>query len=205
MDSRLDPARLLPAGLTILLALLLGCSAWFLLRDGQPSSLTRETGGGGAPAPPAANGARPAAGPPVLPAAPLEAVPPNGFGAIPAALQPELGGQGPHHLLRGRPRLPYLCLTFDGAAHADALPRILEILANRRIPATFFLTGEFIARHPGPARSIVQAGHEVGNHLLQWRLEGLARSGIISHSCRPAAQPGTSPGRSGGGVTDVPR
>ncbi len=78
-----------------------------------------------------------------------------------------MGGQGPHHLLCGRAGLPYLCLTFDGGSMAGDLPRILRILADRRIPATFFLTGEFIARHPGPARAIAQAGHEVGNHLLQ--------------------------------------
>jgi peptidoglycan-N-acetylglucosamine deacetylase len=159
MDSRPASSRLLPAGSAILL-LLLGGAAWFLWREGRPPAAGRSRAIAAAPA-------RPAAGAAGFPAGPRAEPPASPFGPIPAALQPGLGGQGPHHLLRGRSSLPYLCLTFDGAVHAGDLPRILRILAERGIPATFFLTGEFIARHPGPVRAIVQAGHEGGNHLYQ--------------------------------------
>jgi peptidoglycan/xylan/chitin deacetylase (PgdA/CDA1 family) len=162
MDSRPDPSRLLPVGSAILL-LLLGGAVWLLWRDGRPPAAGRGKAAAGAPSRPAPGPALPGAGRPGFPADP----PARPFGAIPASLQPEMGGQGPHHMLRGRCSLPYLCLTFDGAAHAGELPQILRILAERRISATFFLTGEFIAGHTVEARAIVQAGHEVGNHLFQ--------------------------------------
>ena len=166
MDSRPAPSRFLPAGSAILL-LLMGGAARFLWQDGPPS-----VSGGGKTAATAfsrqlAGQTLPGAGHPEAMVAPLQGSSALPFGTIPRPLQPEMGGQGPHHLLRGRSSLPYLCLTFDGAAHADDLPRILKILAGRHIPATFFLTGEFISRHPGQTRAIVESGHEVGNHLLR--------------------------------------
>lgn len=42
--------------------------------------------------------------------------------------------------------------------------RILEILARRNTPATFFVLGWVAERHPGLVRSIAEAGHEVASH-----------------------------------------
>jgi len=38
------------------------------------------------------------------------------------------------------------------------------MLAEYRIPATFFQVGANVLRHPGIARTVPAAGHEVGNH-----------------------------------------
>jgi len=59
-----------------------------------------------------------------------------------------------------------VALTFDAGANADALPSILATLAVERVTATFFLTGDFVRSFPSAARSIVAAGHRLGNHSV---------------------------------------
>lgn len=67
-------------------------------------------------------------------------------------------------LERGRRDLPKLALTFDGGGDAGESGRILDVLEQRGVSATFFLTGAYISRNPELVRRIVAAGHEVGNH-----------------------------------------
>ena len=59
-----------------------------------------------------------------------------------------------------------IALTFDAGANADAVGSILATLAQQHIPATFFLTGNFVADFPEPARRIATAGHRIGNHSV---------------------------------------
>ena len=59
---------------------------------------------------------------------------------------------------------PVVALTFDAGSNVDGLPAILQALAGQKIRATFFLTGSFATRHPSAVRSIVAAGHRLGNH-----------------------------------------
>jgi peptidoglycan/xylan/chitin deacetylase (PgdA/CDA1 family) len=44
------------------------------------------------------------------------------------------------------------------------IPRLLGILDEHQIPATFFVPGYTAHRHPEPIRSIVTAGHEIAHH-----------------------------------------
>lgn len=44
------------------------------------------------------------------------------------------------------------------------LPRLLTVLAERRVRATFFVPGSTADRHPAVVAAIVEAGHEVGHH-----------------------------------------
>ncbi len=67
---------------------------------------------------------------------------------------------------RGRRDLPKVALTFDGGGDAGESGRILDVLEDLGVSATFFLTGEYIRRNPGLVRRIAAAGHEVGNHTL---------------------------------------
>jgi peptidoglycan/xylan/chitin deacetylase (PgdA/CDA1 family) len=57
-----------------------------------------------------------------------------------------------------------VALTFDAGGNADGLPAILGALAARGVHATFFLTGGWAERYPAAVRSIVAAGHRLGNH-----------------------------------------
>jgi len=56
-----------------------------------------------------------------------------------------------------------IALTFDDGP-SESTPEILEILDRHKVPATFFQCGMNVERLPGIARSVAQAGHEIGNH-----------------------------------------
>ncbi len=57
-----------------------------------------------------------------------------------------------------------LSITFDGGGEASDAEEILEILKQRNIQTTIFLTGEFIKRHPELVKKMAADGHEIGNH-----------------------------------------
>jgi peptidoglycan/xylan/chitin deacetylase (PgdA/CDA1 family) len=57
-------------------------------------------------------------------------------------------------------------LTFDAGANADAVPSILATLRRAGVPATFFLTGNFVRDFPAAARSIAAAGFRIGDHTV---------------------------------------
>ncbi|OCB44795.1 polysaccharide deacetylase [Mycobacterium vulneris] len=44
------------------------------------------------------------------------------------------------------------------------IPRLLSILDELQVPATFFVPGYTAHRHPEPIRSIAAAGHEIAHH-----------------------------------------
>lgn len=46
----------------------------------------------------------------------------------------------------------------------DAMPRLLTLLDEERVPATFFTTGDVARRYPDIVRRLVAAGHELGCH-----------------------------------------
>ena len=47
---------------------------------------------------------------------------------------------------------------------AVGVPRILKLLADYEIPATFFIPGYIAETHPEMVQAIHQAGHEIGHH-----------------------------------------
>lgn len=62
-----------------------------------------------------------------------------------------------------------VALTFDDGPHPQGTPIALEILREAGVPATFFLAGEQVERHPALAAEIASAGHEVGLHCHRHR------------------------------------
>jgi peptidoglycan/xylan/chitin deacetylase (PgdA/CDA1 family) len=59
-----------------------------------------------------------------------------------------------------------VALTFDAGANADAVASILATLQRNHVPATFFLTGNFVRDFPSAARAIAEAGERIGNHTI---------------------------------------
>ncbi|MBJ6120912.1 glycosyltransferase [Sphingomonas mollis] len=57
-----------------------------------------------------------------------------------------------------------LALTFDDGPDPTWTPRILDVLEQAHVPATFFVIGENALEHPGLLRRIVDDGSEIGNH-----------------------------------------
>lgn len=71
-----------------------------------------------------------------------------------------------------RPR--ELALTFDDGPNPAWTPRLLDLLAEHDVSATFFMMGMHAQAQPDLARRIAGAGHLVGNH--SWSHPNLARS-----------------------------
>ncbi|GAA0347315.1 bifunctional polysaccharide deacetylase/glycosyltransferase family 2 protein [Streptomyces blastmyceticus] len=59
-----------------------------------------------------------------------------------------------------------VALTFDDGPDPVWTPRILRLLAAKRVPATFFVIGRHMAEHPELVRAQTAAGHEVGLHTF---------------------------------------
>ncbi len=59
---------------------------------------------------------------------------------------------------------PYLAMTFDDGPHVTNTPRLLDMLKQRKIKATFFVVGQCAAEYPDIMKRIVAEGHEVANH-----------------------------------------
>jgi peptidoglycan-N-acetylglucosamine deacetylase len=57
-----------------------------------------------------------------------------------------------------------LALTFDDGPNDPHTLRLLDVLAEHQVRATFFLIGRYVRRRPEIARAIQTAGHEIGNH-----------------------------------------
>lgn len=55
-------------------------------------------------------------------------------------------------------------LTFDDGPSEENTERVLDILRDRGIKATFFLVGENVRKHPEMARRIAAEGHTIGIH-----------------------------------------
>ena len=58
-----------------------------------------------------------------------------------------------------------VALTFDGGGDAGGVRSILDTLAARHVPATFFLTGDFVKAFPNRSTRIARS-YLVGNHTM---------------------------------------
>ena len=68
--------------------------------------------------------------------------------------------------------MPRLTLTFDNGPHPQTTDRVLRVLDERGLRATFFVVGDELARPGG--RAIAErawaAGHWIGNHSMTHRV-----------------------------------
>jgi peptidoglycan/xylan/chitin deacetylase (PgdA/CDA1 family) len=72
------------------------------------------------------------------------------------------------------PRRPReLALTYDDGPNPAWTPRLLDLLAEHDIKATFFMVGKFVKTDLEVARRVFEAGHLIGNHT--WSHPDLSR------------------------------
>lgn len=57
-----------------------------------------------------------------------------------------------------------VALSFDAAWGNEDTQKILEILKNRNVHVTFFMTGGWVKNYPEDVKAILAAGHDLGNH-----------------------------------------
>ena len=62
-----------------------------------------------------------------------------------------------------------VALTFDdGPTDADA-DAVLDVLADRNVPATFYVNGKDVEQNSSTMQRIIAGGHEIGNHTWSHR------------------------------------
>jgi peptidoglycan/xylan/chitin deacetylase (PgdA/CDA1 family) len=55
-------------------------------------------------------------------------------------------------------------LTFDDCPNNENIPKILDILKKHNAPAAFFMTEDYIRKHPDVIKKISDGGHLICNH-----------------------------------------
>ncbi|MDR3097942.1 MAG: polysaccharide deacetylase family protein [Paraburkholderia sp.] len=79
----------------------------------------------------------------------------------------EGAGQTPHGADVAADRR--IALTIDDGPDPDVTPRVLDLLDQHDVRATFFCIGELAQRHPRCVEAIVARGHAVENHSQRHR------------------------------------
>lgn len=59
-----------------------------------------------------------------------------------------------------------LYLTFDDGPHEHCTTKVLDLLSQHQVQATFFLVAAALQKHLSVGRAIVAHGHHIGNHSL---------------------------------------
>ena len=97
--------------------------------------------------------------------APAAAIPPTPPTALPAAVvAPPPAGTPKITFSQCHVEGPYIAMTFDDGPHGANTPRLLEMLKQRKIHATFFLVGQCVVEFPEIVKKIAADGHEIANH-----------------------------------------
>ncbi|MET0425499.1 MAG: polysaccharide deacetylase family protein [Actinoplanes sp.] len=96
-------------------------------------------------------------------AAPTKAASPAVTATDPAVPAKQVAKAGPGNSLRVTGSAT-VALTFDDGPDPVQTPKILAMLAEQRITATFCLVGNQVRKHPEIVRQIVDAGHTLCNH-----------------------------------------
>lgn len=80
----------------------------------------------------------------------------------------------------GNRQLKFIAITFDDGPDPQYTPKILDILREENVKATFFVVGTHVAKYPEIALRIVEEGHEIGNHTYSHRnLYRLSKEHIV--------------------------
>jgi peptidoglycan/xylan/chitin deacetylase (PgdA/CDA1 family) len=71
-----------------------------------------------------------------------------------------------------------IAITFDDGPNAELTPKLLDMLKERGIKATFFVVGRNVEEYPGIVARMATEGHEVANH--SWSHPALTKLGVES-------------------------
>lgn len=86
--------------------------------------------------------------------------------------QPDLGSKNKELINKyegiamGNSEKNYVYLTFDEGYEAGYTPKLLEVLKQNEVKATFFITAHFLNTQPDLVKQMIDEGHIVGNHTV---------------------------------------
>ena len=63
-------------------------------------------------------------------------------------------------------------LTFDDGPVPEVTPKVLDLLDEMNVKATFFMVGDNARRYPELVEEVTRRGHDVGNHTMH-HLQGI--------------------------------
>ncbi|SFK40362.1 Peptidoglycan/xylan/chitin deacetylase, PgdA/CDA1 family [Halobacillus dabanensis] len=74
-----------------------------------------------------------------------------------------------------------VALTFDDGPHPKVTTKILDILDQHEVKASFFMIGKRVSYYPNIAREVGIRGHEIGNHTWNHPRLNRLRAAEIDH------------------------
>ncbi|MFR0822246.1 MAG: delta-lactam-biosynthetic de-N-acetylase [Clostridia bacterium] len=86
--------------------------------------------------------------------------------------QPDLGSKNRriidenNGIAMGSKEYKYVYLTFDEGYEAGYTEKILEVLKQNEVKATFFITAHYVNTQPDLVRKMIEEGHTIGNHTV---------------------------------------
>ncbi|WOH69927.1 chitooligosaccharide deacetylase NodB [Bradyrhizobium sp. BWA-3-5] len=78
-------------------------------------------------------------------------------------------------------------LTFDDGPNPLCTPDVLDVLAEHRVPATFFVIGAYAVDQPKLIRRMIAEGHEVANHTMNHPDLSRCESAEVQHEILTAS------------------
>ena len=110
--------------------------------------------------------------------------------------QPDVGSENKNVLEQyngialGNNEKKYIYLTFDEGYEAGYTSKILEILKNNQVKATFFITAHYVNTQEELVKQMIEEGHIVGNHTVNHKSmpdlsEEINTYDIFCHFCYP--------------------
>ena len=92
--------------------------------------------------------------------------------------QPDLGSENRRiideyeGICMGNSEKPYVYLTFDCGYEAGYTEKILEVLKQNNVKATFFITGHYLNSAQDLVKRMIDEGHIIGNHTPNFLMYG---------------------------------
>ncbi len=66
----------------------------------------------------------------------------------------------------------YIYLTYDRGYEAGYTEKILEVLKQNEVKATFLITGHYLNSKPDLVKRMIYEGHIIGNHTPKCLMSG---------------------------------
>ena len=90
-----------------------------------------------------------------------------------------------------------IALTYDDGPSPDVTPKVLDLLDELQVKASFFMIGERVEQNPDLAREVMSRGHEVAahsmRHLDSWKVNPIRGIRDVSEGIRVMNQHSLKP------------
>lgn len=103
---------------------------------------------------------------PAFAQAPAAPTPPPAAVSTPAAAPTAPPTPAPPETTWSQVRInePVIAITFDDGPHPTLTPQLLDMLAQRKVKATFFVVGQMVKDSPQILQRAAREGHEIASH-----------------------------------------